>query len=77
MAYVTTFNGRPREGVRRLRCPNINGLQPDTVVALHRALVCITRMRSSTEDLRTRIDRSFQVIGESNRLLARLREEGF
>jgi hypothetical protein len=77
MAYATTFNGPPRESVRSLRCPNVSALQRDTVVELHKALVCISRMRSSTENLQTRIDRSFHSIRESNRLLARLRDEGF
>jgi hypothetical protein len=33
----------PRESVRSLRCPNVSGLQRDTVVELDKALVCITR----------------------------------
>jgi len=76
MSYVTTFNGRPREGARSLRCPNVNRLQRDSVVELHKrwsaSRVCATALRI----YQAWIDRSFQAIGESNRLLARLREAG-
>jgi hypothetical protein len=57
--------------------PNVKGVGPSTYRELHHALVCLTLMRLQLEDFGRRIARSEKAIGETRRLLDRVRDEGF
>jgi len=68
---------RPQNCIDGIRCPAIKGLPRETVHILHHSLVGLVCMQRSIEDVKLQVDRSWDAVRESRKLLHRLRKEGF
>jgi hypothetical protein len=71
------ISDRPQNCIDRIRCPAIDGLSRETVHILHKSLVGLVYLRRSIEDTKLCVDRSWDAVRESNKLLHRLRIDGF
>jgi len=60
-----------------IRRPAIQGLCQETVHILHNSLVGLVYLRRSLEDAKLQVDRSYDALRESEKLLRRLRMQGF
>jgi hypothetical protein len=65
-----------RKQISEVQCPNIAGLNGDTVRMLHDSLVGIVLMRRSIESANVAISRSIKVETQSRELLERLEHQG-
>jgi len=68
---------RPQNCNDRIRRPAIQGLSEETVHILHNSLVGLVYLRQSLEDAKLQVDRSYEALRESEKLLRRLRMAGF
>lgn len=67
----------PKNCIDQIRCPAIQGMPRETVHMLHDSLVGLVYLRRSIEHTQLHVDRSLDAVRECEKLLHRLRMEGF